>query len=425
MKEKKMEKTMYPKYRWYVMFVMFLIHICCAGMILISPAPLVGEISKASGWQLGTITVIMMSAFTFFVAGGCVIAAFVLDKIGVCKTYMLGCILSIAGAFLMPILGSTIPGLVFLRLLEALGASFALASPMLIASEWFPLEERGIVTGFQGAGVGLGTTVGVVISPILFNATGNWLTTMALFGIPPILCFILVLIMKFGPNAPVVQNEAPAENLGVQSDSDFKLALKERLFIVALLILFFFNWSFQGFNGLVPGYLAVDPPVGVGLGAQAAGNTFSFYSLFFMIGAICSGFIGRFVFKNKLKTPLVLAFIMGAIFKLLILLPGFKDNQTALTACFIIAGFFFTWTNPMTFAYLTQCYPKSVMGRIGGILQGLGTLGAPIGVAVGSFVLNATNSYYIPLGLISFMCLLGFLLTLFLYKPKIFADQIV
>jgi MFS family permease len=420
-----MEKIIYPKYRWYVLIVMFLIHVFCAGIILISPAPLVGEISKASGWNLGTITVITMSAFTFFVAGGCVIAAFVLDKIGVCKSYMIACALAAAGTFLMPFFGSTIPGVIFMRLLQALGASIALASPMLIASEWFPIEERGIVTGFQGAGVGLGTTVGVIISPLIFNMTGNWVTTMAIMGIPPVFCFILVCIMKFGPTPPAMQSSDVPENTGVASESDFKLALKEKLFFISLIILFAFNWSFQGFTGLVPGYLAVDPPTGVGLGAQVAGGTFSFYSLFFMIGAMSSGFIGRYIFKNKLKVSIAISFILGAAFKLFILLPGIRDNQAALTVCLIIAGFFFTWSQPMIFAYLTQCYPPTVMGRMGGILTGIGTLGAPIGIAIGSFALNATNSYYIPLGLISCICLLGFIMTLFLYKPKVFADKVV
>jgi MFS family permease len=420
-----LEKILYPKYRWYVMIVMFVMHIFCAGMPLIAPAPLVGEMAKASGWQLGTITVIMMSAFTFFVAGGCVIAAFVLDKIGVCKSYMLACVFSMAGSFLMPIFGSTIPGLIFMRLLSALGASIALSSPMLIASQWFPLEERGIVTGFQGAGVGLGTTLGVIVSPAIFNATGNWITALAMLGIPAVLCFIFVLIMKFGPSAPVMPQAAAPDNVGIVSDSDFKLALKEKLFFISLMILIAFNWSFQGFTGLVPGYLAVDPPTGLGLGAQTSGSIFSLYSLFFMIGSMCSGFIGRYVFKNKLKVSLAVAFIVGAVLKLSILLPGVGNNQAALTACFIIAGFFFTWGSPMLFAYLTQCYPANVMGRIGGIVQGLGTLGASVGVAIGSFALNATNSYYIPVGLIGAMCLVGFILTLFLYKPKIFADKVV
>jgi MFS family permease len=419
-----MEKGIYPKYRWYVLIVMFLLHTICAGVIMISPAPLVGEMARSLGWQLGTITVIMMSAFTFFVAGGCVIAAFVLDKIGVCKTYMIACILSAAGTFLIPVLGSTIPGLVFLRLLEALGASFILSSPMLIASEWFPLEERGIVTGFQGAGVGFGVTVGVVISPAIFNVTGSWVTTMALMGFAPVVCFILVLIMKFGPSAPVMQSEAPKEKTSDASESDFKLALKEKLFIIALIVLFAFNWSQHVYNGLVPGYLTIDPPVGVGLGMQAAGNTFSFYSLFFMIGSLCSGLIGRFIFRNKLKIQLALAFIVGAVFHVSILLSGVKNSQAAMITCLIIAGFFFTQTGPLLYAYLTQCYPKNVMGRMGGLLTGIGTMAAPVGVAVGSIMLNVTNNYYIAIGTVGVMCLLGFFMTFFLYKPKIFADKI-
>ena len=121
-----MDKLTYPKFRWFVMILMTIVLFVNTGVIAIAPAPLVGVVAKSTGWQLGTVTAVLILSFIFFVAVGCVISALLLDRIGVFKTYILSCILAAVGAFLMPVLATSLVGLTFLRLLEGLGAGLVM-----------------------------------------------------------------------------------------------------------------------------------------------------------------------------------------------------------------------------------------------------------------------------------------------------------
>lgn len=415
-----MEKSAYPKYRWFVMFVMFFIVFVNQGIILTGPSPLVGVISKATGWQLGTVTAITMFPFTFFVAAGCVLGAFLLDKIGLGKTFIIAGCLSIAGAFLMPVLGGSIPGLLFLRFLEGLGAGLAMSAPAYVASKWFPLEERGIVTGVQGAGIGLGSVCGLNIAPAIYMQTQNWLITMTLLGIAPLIGLVFSTILKFGPNPPENLPDMKMADSDDKSGKDiFKQILKQPTFYIGIILCFAFSWVQQGYSDLTPGRLAVEPPTGIGLGAQTAGNIFSLYSLAFMIGALLSGFIGRYLFKNKLKLMIEIGFILAAIFNVSVLVPVVTENRAILIICLIFAGFFLSWCLATLLAFIAQKYPTNVVGRVGGLTQGIGCLGAPAGVAVGSVALGITERYTTAVVLCGFMCVLAFVLTFFLNKPKV------
>lgn len=285
--------------------------------------------------------------------------------------------MSAVGGFLIPVLGTTIPGIAFLRLLQGLGAGFVLAAPPRIASEWFPMEERGTVTGIQGAAIGLGVTVGLVISPAVFAKTGSWAVTLALMGILPAVGFVMSIIMELGPKAPAIVPVNPQTTEEPDSQNDFKLVLKQPAFYIVTAALFAFSYIQQGCSVVFPGYMAVDPDAGLGFGSQVAGNLYSLYSVAFTVGALLSGIIGRYLFKNNLKVSISVGFIFATIFNASILIPAVYSNRSVLLVCLILAGFFLAWCSPMIFAYLTQCYPTSIMGRVGGLMQGIGTMGAP------------------------------------------------
>lgn len=193
------EKTMYPRYRWFVCFVMFIVIAVNAGLVLIGPAPLVGEISKATQIPIGTVTSVMMSSFTFFVFLGCISSAFLIDKIGVAKVFIIASALTTVGAVLMPTMGNSLGGILFLRLLQGLGAGLCMATPAQLSSEWFSPDQRGIVMGIFGASIGIGTAIGSSIFPAIFNSVGSWTATIAWSGVATICALILSLVFFFGP----------------------------------------------------------------------------------------------------------------------------------------------------------------------------------------------------------------------------------
>ena len=415
-----MENIRYPKYRWFVVLVMTLTVFSNAAIINITPSPIVGEIARSTGWQLGTATAIIMGSFTFFVAIGCILTGFMLDIFGIAKTYLAACVLSAVGSFIVPIIGGSVVGMLFIRLLQGLGGGMVLGSAACVAGRWFPAEERGIVTGVHGAGIGLGVSVGLAVSPAVFAATGSWTATMALMGIAPSIGIVLSLVLIFGPKAPTVESAENAGQGASNTEGMFQLVLKEPLFYLMIAVVFCFSWVQQGYNAFIPGYLSVDTPSGLGMGALVAGSTFSVYSLAFMLGALFCGFINRYIFKNNCKACIAFAFIVSAILHASVLLPFVNASTTTLFVCFAAAGFFFGWCSPLIFAYLTMCYPIEVTGRVGGITQGIGTLGATVGVSICSIVLNITGRYFATILIFGTICLINFVLTFFFYKPNRF-----
>ena len=65
------------------------------------------------------------------------------------------------------------------------------------------------------------------------------------------------------------------------------------------------------------------------------------------------------------------------------------------------------------------------MGRVGGLIQGISILGAFLAMAVGSIALDSVNGYYISIVVIGLMSLLGFVLSFFFRKPKVFIGKVM
>lgn len=76
-----MKNLTYTKYRWFILLVLFIVG-TAQGITLISPSPLVGEISKTLGVSLGQVTAITMGSFTFCVAISAILGGSLIDKFG-------------------------------------------------------------------------------------------------------------------------------------------------------------------------------------------------------------------------------------------------------------------------------------------------------------------------------------------------------
>lgn len=158
--------------------------------------------------------------------------------------------------------------------------------------------------------------------------------------------------------------------------------------------------------------------MGLGLGSQTGGQLFSYYSLAFTVGGLVGGFASSLLFKNKLKIGIAFAYILSGLFNISVLLPDIGSHSVRLSIFLIIAGFFLAWANVMTFAYLTECFPANVMGKTGGLVQGGGILGAPIGISIGALLLNSNGSYTATLLIFGVLGLLGFICSFLLKKSR-------
>jgi MFS family permease len=411
--EKKMNEVVYTKFRWFVLATLVVV-MATTAMALISPAPLVGAIQKSMpDLSLGQVTYVTMFYFNFFVAFAALFGGILLDKFGVVKVFI-GCLLLISlGALLVPYIGSSYYGLLFIRLLQGCGTGPVMASGAKIAASYFPSNERSVAAGAVGFAVAGGILLGLQFFPRIYVATGSWQTSLTWLAPIGIVGIIFSIILAFGPKPTEVEQpqiESPGKG-------ELKAALLMPVTWVAIGSIVMLSWVFQAFMDLTPNYLGYAAPIGLGLGEVKAGNIMSVAEIFFMAGAMISGTITEKIFKGNGRPMLLTGFFMGGIFGFLIKFHFITGNDISLVSCLIVASFFFAFVNPQAIGYLAKHYPKHITGKLGGLGMGIGIFGGAAGVAAGARALHVTGLYQMSINIMVGVCVVGFLIGMFL-TPK-------
>jgi MFS family permease len=409
-----MNEIIYPKFRWFVLVTLVVV-MATTAMALISPAPLVGAIQKSMpNLSLGQVTYVTMFYFNFFVGFSALFGGVLLDKFGVTKVFI-GCLLLISvGALLVPFIGNSYYGMLFIRLLQGCGTGPVMAAGAKIAASYFPMNERSIAAGAVGFAVAGGILLGFQVFPRIYVATGSWQTALTWLAPIGIIGIIFSVILAFGPKPPEVEQvktEGPGKN-------EYKAALLMPVTWVAIGCIVMLSWVFQAFMDLTPNYLGYAAPVGLGLGEVKAGNIMSIAEIFFMAGAMISGTITDKIFKGNGRPMLLTGFLMGGIFGFLIKFHFITGNSVFLIGCLIVASFFFSFCNPQTIGYLAKHYPKNITGKLGGLSMGIGIFGGAAGVAAGARALHITGFYQMSINIMVGVCVVGFLIGMFLTPKK-------
>jgi len=412
-----MDEVIYPKFRWYVMCTMIIVT-AVQGIALIGPAPLIPEILKTMPqYSPGEITLMTMSSFNLFVALGALFGGILLDKFGVVKVYI-GCLVLIgAGAFLMPVIGNSLWGMIFNRMLQGFGAGPIMASSAPLAAAYFPHKERSIVAGFQGFSVAFGIVLGLSIIPGLAVSMGNWAKSLMVIGPIATIAIILPVIILFGPKPPETAPQQTKQEADAGIKHAFKAALAMPVTWVAIAAYFIMSWAFQAFLDVTPGYIGVDTYGGLGLGTVKGGQFLITAQIFFMGGAILGGIITDKVFKANGRPLMAAGFLVGAIFTFLIQVDFVTSNQAVLIFCLTGIGLFYSFVNPQAVGYLAKNYPKEITGKLGGLATGLAIFGGWGAATMGGILIH-TSGYPASILVNMFsLCIIGFIVSLFL-KPK-------
>ena len=280
------------------------------------------------------------------------------------------------------------------------------------------------MTGVQGAMVTLGVAVGFVATPAAFAALGSWPAAMAWQSIGGLISIALAVVFAFGPKPPRVTG---VEGSSAASDNgDFKLAMKQPVSWVGLVVIFMLCWAFQGFNDLTPGYFALEKPVGVGYGPMTAGKLMSWVQVAFIFGSIATGFALEKVFKGNVRPTISVGYVLFAIAALSILFPAVFGTMAVLVVCLGIAGFFLAWVMPNVLAFVAKYYPPHIAGKLVGLWMGVGLFGGTFGILGGATALRQTGNYRASIIIVSVVAVIGLTITQFLKPPQVFraADEV-
>jgi len=413
------EAMVYPRFRWVVMVAM-LIGVTAQGVIMIAPSPLIGEVAKYLGRELGLVTFTVMGLWTVTVCVGGVIGGAVVDRMGIVKVYVVSSVLLIFSAALIPVAGRNLPVIVVLRLIGGLGTGPIITTIARMAAEWFPVKERGLITGIQGMATALGIFVGFGASPVVFAATKSWPVTMVWMAVPAIVFLLLSTVMLFGPKAPeLIVEEREDTQIALK---DFRLALREPIVYLCIAYTFLFNWLIQGINDLTPGYFAIPSPVGVGWGPVAAGQLMMAFQFTFMVGSLLSGWLNDKIYRGNTRLQVMLAYILTAIY-FFVRFSGVtgKGPNFLMLVILIVSAFFLGQGIATVMAFIARNFPEHITGKVGGIAMGIGLIGGVVGVGFGSTALTKTHTYQMSILIVTIVAIIGFFVATALQKPKSFA----
>jgi MFS family permease len=416
-----LEEIKYPRYRWFILVSLCIVQ-AMAVMVLVSPNTMIEPISRTMGIDMGVATQITMVFVNIFIGISAFLGGGIVDRFGAYRVWA-GClILFITGSLLVPVIGETVQGMLFIRLIQGFGAGPIMATTPLVAAQWFPPRERGIILGFQGATVAAGAIISLNFVPFVFAKTGSWQAALAWLAVFVIPALILSLIVVFGPEPPVKEARRHPEHPEA-STSDIKKAYRLPATWAALLCGLWFSWVVRIFNDVITNYLAVNPPVGVGLGPAGAGGVMSSVNVVFTIAALASGFMLEKVFRGRLRALVLLAFILPAALWFSIKFHAVYSDIYILSGFMWVGAFGIALTSPLLMTFFSKSYPEGIMGKLGGLTIVFNQAGILVGTAVGSYALSITGRYDIAINLVGAGSFFGFLSALLLKEPKVFSRE--
>lgn len=409
----------YKPFRWFILATLIVV-VAVQAIALITPAPLIGEIIKTTSLTPGEVTWMTMGTWNLFVAIAAILGGPLIDKFGFKWMYIFGMVMIGIGWLLMPAIGSTFMGMTVARAIQAIGGGPIMGAGVYVSATCFPKQERGMVNGVLGAAMGLGIMAGLNLGPASAAAAGDWavglrnLWPLALVGI------VMTVIVMVGPkvapagaNLENVDEAAAASNLAL-----YKKALLLPLTWIATACVVIASWYNQAYNDMTPGYLALDPPVGLGLGAAGAGAIGSLAQIGNIVGCLAVGILVERLFHGKARPALMVAFAAMAVGAGLILVPGIKTNQVILTVVMMITVFFLGWINATALGWVAKNYPAEITGKLGGMAQGIGIFGGLAGVAAGSAALHATGFYVVSTMIMVGVAIVGVIVAFFMQTHK-------
>jgi len=175
------EAIQYPKFRWFAMVTM-IIGVIAQGVIMIAPAPLIGEVAKYLGRELGLVTFTVMGLWTVTVCLGGMAGGAIVDKVGVARVYLVCALLLIVSTACIPLVGKNLGLIILLRLIGGAGTGPIITTISRLSAEWFPVQQRPVITGVQGMATALGVFVGFGFSPAVFFFNSELAHNNGLYG---------------------------------------------------------------------------------------------------------------------------------------------------------------------------------------------------------------------------------------------------
>jgi MFS family permease len=406
------ETIKYPAMRWLVLLAGG-IAVLAGNMYIISFASILPDIAKDLGIDIGSATnfmsVFMLASATFIIVGG-----MLCDRFGIFFVLILSALFASGGAILMPLMGHQYSTALLARIFEGIGTGFAYSLMSPIMATWFPPKEQGITAGLLGMASALGAVISYPLSSGLYAATGSWQEMSAWISIIGWAGFLLTLFLIFTPK-PVLPSHFQAKDVPPSGDT-FKRQLTEPMTWICMLVVFFAAWQLQTIYNITPTYLAAETPLGLGLGHMTASKLMLGASIAGVIAPVLSGIIQDKVLKSNARPFMFIGYVLCCVFMYFLLLPAINGHKGFLLLSIILAATGVAVLYAALPLFVSLNYPLQVMGKVFGIVFGLGAFGGAIGLFVAGAAVDAKGNYHLAITAISLAALTGFICVIFLRR---------
>jgi len=413
----------YPKARWFVLITAFACYVA-VGSFIIMLSPIIGSISQEFGRTPGEVSFYGMGLFGIVNAISVICSGFLYDKFGIKRILLVFSIGVLIIALFLPIFLQSMNGVIVFRvLLGILGGPIAACLAPLGAS-WFPPQERGRAGGIVSAALPVGITLSLLIMGFRLGATqGNWRAALETLTIIPAIVVVLVVIMLITTRKtelPVEERDAALEGHNKQL---FISILKGPMIWLTILAYVFYMLCMNAMTDMTPGYIAIDPPMGLGYGSEMS----SFVSMLTSIGNICgavvTGFLVDKLFKGRVRPLLVAAFIIQAICIFLIRAPFVTDTRPLMMVVLFLIGFTITVTACSLTTFIMLKFPLGVNGRVFSFSMGAGLLMGSVGVSICAAMLHFSNTYTLPFLFVAIVAIVAIVPSVLIEKVKMAKDE--
>lgn len=359
-------------YRWTVLAVFTFINLTIQ-TLWISYAPITGPAAQFYGvtdLQIGLLSMVFMLAFIPL----SIPVSWVIDTYGFRIAVGIGVVLMSIFGILRGLAGTNYT----LVLLSTIG--IAAAQPFLlnawtkVPANWFAIEERATAVGIVTLGNLIGTALGLVLTPILFE-TMSIPTIQLIYG--GVAAFSAVLFIIFSRETPPTPPCPPGQEVRALMLDGLKHAFTVRPFWFALLV------SFIGlgiFNGITTWIENIIRPRGF---TPADAGTLG--ALMIVGGVIGAVIIPALSDKQHKRQFYLYVALIGAI-------PGligltFAATSTLLFASAFVLGFFLVSAMPIAMQYAAEVTQPTPEGTSNGLIQLFGQVSV-----VFVFVMQALKS---------------------------------
>jgi MFS family permease len=283
--EKRMENSLiYPKSRWFVMAVVF-VNYMAAGSLIVVFSPSVGLIAEEFGVTVGQMTFYGIALYSLVNAFFTIISGFLIDRFGLKPVMLAGALIMAVTGLLLSVLCRSVAGIIVFRILLGIGAGPASACLAPVAGRWFPMRERGRYNGIAGSGLSVGILITFSITGMRLGATGgDWRAAAYTIMLIPVAALIFNIVMIITTRKTVLPEQEPGSIESIaKTQNMFKSIIKAPVFWLIIIAFACYFMAADSFTEMVPGYTAIDPPMGVGRGAEMA----AYVATLIAIGRIC------------------------------------------------------------------------------------------------------------------------------------------